>query len=323
MELGRLAAVWHRLLQAEMNDLIIPPLIALLFFPGGLFLMAYGLAYEWVDRELLARFQNRVGPRWFQPLADVMKLLSKEEVIPDGVNKVLFLFLPVVAVAGALTSALYVPMAGLKPMFSFSGDLIVALYMLRLMTLCLGVAGANTTDRFSLIGATRTLTQLFSYEAPFMLALLGPALAAGSWQISVINEFTKTHPWMIVLQPIGFLVALVGLMGKLELTPFDAPEAETEIVAGALTEYSGRGFALFRLGKDIELVVGLTLMSAFYLGGLNNPLDFIAKTLGLLLIVSFLQSLFARLRIDQVVGLWWRIGALLALVNILLVLVIF
>jgi NADH-quinone oxidoreductase subunit H len=104
---------------------------------------------------------------------------------------------------------------------------------------------------------------------------------------------------------------------------FDAPEAETEIVAGALTEYSGRGFALFRLGKDIELVVGLTLMSAFYLGGLNNPLDFIAKTLGLLLVLSFLQSLFARLRIDQVVGLWWRIGALLALVNILLVLVIF
>ncbi len=306
-----------------MNELTLPPLIALLFFPGGLFLMAAGLVYEWVDRKLLARFQNRVGPRWFQPLADVVKLLSKEEVMPEGVNRVLFFMLPVVALAGALTAALYVPLAGLTPVYSFTGDLVVTLYMLSLLTLCLGLAGANTVNRFSLIGATRTLTQLFSYEAPFLLALLGPALAAGSWQISAINEFAKAHTWMMIIQPIGFLVAMVGLMGKLEMTPFDAPEAETEIVAGALTEYSGRGFALFRLGKDIELVIGLTLMSAFYLGGLHNPFDFLWKTVLLLLVLSFFQSLFARLRIDQVVGLWWRIGALLALVNILLVLVIF
>lgn len=306
-----------------MNEFTLSPLIALALFPGGLFLMAGGLFYEWVDRKLLARFQNRVGPRWFQPLADVLKLLSKEEVIPDGVNKVLFLMLPVVALAGALTAALYVPLVGLAPAYSFNGDLVVALYMLSLLTLCLGLAGANTTDRFSLIGATRTLTQLFSYEAPFLLALLGPAIAAGTWQISEVNKFTITHPWMALVQPIGFLVALVGLMGKLELAPFDAPEAETEIVAGALTEYSGRGFALFRIGKNVELMIGLTLMAAFYLGGLHNPLDFILKTLGLLLVLAFLQSLFARLRIDQVVGLWWRIGALLALVNILLVLVIF
>jgi NADH-quinone oxidoreductase subunit H len=174
-----------------------------------------------------------------------------------------------------------------------------------------------------LIGATRTLTQLFSYEAPFLLALLGPALAAGTWQISKVNEFVHLHPWMAVLQPIGFMVALVGLMGKLELTPFDAPEAETEIVAGALTEYSGRGFALFRLGKNIELVIGLTLVASFYLGGVLGPVDFLVKTLGLLLLLAFLQSLFARLRIDQVVGLWWRIGALLALANVLLVLAFF
>jgi len=302
----------------------IPPIIALLFFPGGLFLLCAGLIYEWMDRKLLARFQNRIGPRWFQPLADVVKLLSKEELTPEGVNTALFFGLPVVALAGAMTAALYVPLAGISPSFSFPGDLVVTLYMLSLLTLCLGLAGANTVSRFSLIGATRTLTQLFSYEAPFLLALLGPALAAGSWQISQVNAFASSQPvWMALSQPFGFLVAMVGLMGKLELPPFDAPEAETEIVAGALTEYSGRGFALFRLGKNIELVIGLTLMSAFYLGGLTNPLQFILKTLGLLLILAFFQSLFARLRIDQVVGLWWRIGALLALANILLVILIY
>ena len=185
------------------------------------------------------------------------------------------------------------------------------------MTLCLGLAGANTVDRFSVIGATRTLTQLFSYEAPFLLAMLGPAIVAGSWQISEINEYSRTHLWTIIPQFIGFLVAMVGLMGKLELPPFDAPEAETEIVSGALTEYSGRGLALFRLGKDIELVIGLTLVSAFYLGGLSNPLDFLLKTLGLLVVMAGLQSLFARLRIDQTVGLWWQVGALLALLQLL------
>ena len=304
-----------------MNAITIPPFIALLLFPGGIFLLASGLLYEWADRKLMARFQNRLGPRWFQPLADTFKLLSKEEVTPEGVDRRLFFWLPVVALAGALTAALYVPVFGFSPSYSFRGDLVVTLYMLSMLTLCLGLAGANTLDRFSLIGATRTLTQLFSYEAPFLLALMGPALTVGTWQINQVDAYAGQNIWMALTQPIGFIIALVGLMGKLEMTPFDAPEAETEIVAGALTEYSGRGFALFRLGKNVELVIGLTLVASFYLGGLANPLAFVLKTGVLLLFLSALQSLFARLRIDQVVGLWWRIGAILALVNILLVIV--
>ena len=295
------------------------PIVALLVFPGGLFLLAVSLVYEWADRKLVARFQNRIGPRWFQPLADIVKLLAKEEVIPEGVNTALFRALPIVALAGALTAALYVPLLGLTPSHSFRGDLVATLYLLSMMTLCMGVAGANSRSRFSVVGATRALTQLFSYEAPFLLALLGPAIMAGTWQISDVNAYARTHVWMILSQPIGFVIALVGLMGKLELPPFDAPEAETEIVAGALTEYSGRGLAIFRIGRDVELFVGLTLMAVFYLGGLSSPVDFALKTLALLLVTAGLQSLFARLRIDQTVGLWWRVGAMLALVQLLLV----
>ena len=292
--------------------------VAFLVFPGGLFVIVGSLAFEYVDRKLVARFQNRVGPRWFQPLADLVKLLVKEEIVPTGVNRGLFNGLPVAALAAALTTALYVPMAGLAPTWGFRGDLVVTVYLLMMMTLCIGLAGANTTDRFSVIGATRALTQLFSYEAPFLLALLGPALAAGTWRIAEVNGYARETLWMIVTQPIGFLVALIGLMGKLELPPFDAPEAETEIVSGALTEYSGRGLAFFRLGRDIELLVGLTLISTFYLGGLGNPLHFVLKTLALLFVTAGLQSLFARLRIDQTVGLWWRAGAVLALVQLLI-----
>ncbi len=292
-------------------------ILALLVFPGGLSLMAGGLVFEWADRKLVAQFQNRLGPRWFQPLADILKLLAKEEVVPSGVHRILFQGLPVVALAAVLTAALYVPLAGFNPAFSFAGDLVVAIYLLSVLTMAMGLAGANTISRVSLIGATRTLTQLFSYEAPFLLSLLGPAVMAGTWQISEINQYASGNLWMVVTQPIGFVVALVGLMGKLELPPFDAPEAETEIVSGALTEYSGRGLALFRIGKNVELVVGLTLIATFYLGGVSNPLWFLVKTLGLLVVLAGLQSLFARLRIDQTVGLWWRMGALLALAQLL------
>lgn len=288
--------------------------VALVLFPGGLFVLLNGWAYEWVDRKLVAQLQNRAGPRWFQPIADTVKLLAKEEVVPDGTNVRLFVALPIVALAGALTAAIYVPLAGARPTFTFAGDLIVTVYLLSLLTICTGLAGANSRDRFSLAGAMRTLTQLFSYEAPFLLALLGPALSAGSWRIGVIAAYAEGR-WLVLTQPIGFAIALIGLMGKLELPPFDAPEAETEIVAGALTEYSGRGLALFRLGRNVELVVGLTLVAAFYLGGVANPLVYIAKTLALLLVVAIMQALFARLRIDQTSGLWWRAGAVLVLLQ--------
>lgn len=302
-------------------NLSLNPLILFLIFPGGLFLLASGLIYQWADRKLVARFQNRIGPRFIQPLADTIKLLAKEEIIPAGVHRGLFIGLPVIALAAALTAGLNVPLFGFQPAYSFRGDLIVALYALSVLTLTMGLAGANTISRFSLVGATRTLTQMFSYEAPFLLSLLGPAIAAGTWQISEINSYAHEHLWLMVAQPIGFVIALVGLMGKLELPPFDAPEAETEIVAGAMTEYSGRGYALFRLGKDVELVIGLTLVSAFYLGGLANPLEFVLKTFGLLLVLALLQTAFARLRIDQTVGLWWRAGALLAVVQLIAIVI--
>ena len=292
---------------------ILQPIIALLFFPGGLFVLGNGLAYMWVDRKLVAQYQNRIGPRWFQPLADIIKLLSKEEIIPEHVDSRLFIGLPLLALACALTAALYVPLLGLQPVLSFQGDLIVTIYLLSVVTMSLALAGANTADRFSLIGAVRTLTQLFSYEAPFLLALLGPAIVAGSWQISTINSFAGNH-WIVLTQPIGFVIALIGLMGKLELPPFDAPEAETEIVKGALTEYSGRGLALFQLAKSVELVVGLTLIAAFYLGGIANPITFFLKTLILLLVLAGLQSLFARFRIEQTAR-WWRYASVLVLVQ--------
>lgn len=300
---------------------LLTSLFSLMIFPAGLALILSGLLYEWADRKLVARFQNRVGPRWFQPFADILKLLAKEEIKPSGLDSALFYGLPILALTGALTSALYAPILGLPPIHSFPGDLIVTLYLLSLLTISMGLAGWNASSRFSVIGATRSLTQLFAYEAPFLLALLGPAIAANSWTIRDVSAYAGSH-WLILSQPVGFVIALIGLMGKLELPPFDAPEAETEIVAGALTEYSGRGLALFTLGKSVELVVAVSLVAAFYLGGIGNPLLFLLKTLGIVLLMSLLQALLTRLRIDQTVGLWWRFGALLALLQILVLILV-
>lgn len=296
-------------------------LLSLMFFPAGITLIFSGMFYEWVDRKLVARFQNRIGPRWFQPLADTIKLLTKEEIKPQGLNSLLFYGLPIVALTGALTAALYAPILGFAPIYSFPGDLIVTLYMLSLLTMCMGLAGWNSSSRFSVIGATRSFTQLFAYEAPFLLALLGPAMAANSWVIKDVSVYAENH-WMIFTQPVGFVIALIGLMGKLELPPFDAPEAETEIVAGALTEYSGRGLALFHIGKSVELVVAVSLVAAFYLGGIGNPLFFLLKTLVLVFLMAMLQAMLTRLRIDQTVGMWWRFGALLALLQILILILL-
>ena len=146
------------------------------------------------------------------------------------------------------------------------------------------------------------------------MALLGPALTSGSWQISEIISRTNGN-WLVFSQPIGFIVAIIGLMGKLEMPPFDAPEAETEIVAGALTDYSGRSLGLFHIGKAVEMVVGLTLVAALYLGGLANPLEYFLKTIPVLLVMSAVQAVITRLRIDQTVGMWWRYGTLLVLLQ--------
>ena len=226
MDLGTITKIWDSILQMSAPH----PLICLFFFPGGLFLILAALLYEWADRKLVARFQNRVGPRVFQPVADMLKLLVKEEVIPKSVNRSLFIVLPIISFACVMTASLYVPMFGVEAPIGLHGDLIITMYLLSVMTMCLGMAGANSMNRFAVVGATRTFTQLFAYEAPFMLALLMPAISAQSWNINVISEYASAHlddrnhtDW---IHYFGY-----RLNGKLELAPFDAPEAESEIVS--------------------------------------------------------------------------------------------
>ena len=295
-------------------------LINLLVFPGLLFLFACAMLFQWVDRKLYARLQSRVGPPWYQPLADFIKLLAKEDVLPEAADERMCAALPLVAFAAVATAILYVPV-GRTTSYAFEGDLIVVAFLLWVPTLALSLAGWLSAGPFGLVGGLRALTQLFAYEVPFLMALCGPALLAGSWSISELAAFQNGRIWTAALQPIGLLVALTCLVGKLERVPFDIPEADTEIVAGVLTEFSGRKLALFRLALDMEMVVGCALMGNLFLGGFNSlflptAITFLLKTLLVLFALSCIRALFARLRLDQMVRLSWGVLAPLSLAQL-------
>lgn len=310
-------------------------LIALFIFPGFLFLFGYALFLSYLDRKIAARMQQRVGPPFYQPFADFIKMLGKEVINPDGVDVRLFDAIPLVALAAVMTAFLYVPVTGAGPL-SFPGDLVVVLYLMVLPTIALFLLGWLSRNVFSTIGGVRAVTQLFIYEVPFFLALLAPALMAGSWSISAIVLWQQHNLWIVFLQPIGFIVALIGLQAKLERTPFDIPEAETEIVAGPWTELTGRRLALMHLTSEISLVVGSGLIAALFLGGPLLPWNlsspwlngiagfglFLAKTLAILLVLSSIKAATGRLRIDQLNDIGWKYLASAALVQVGIVLVI-
>lgn len=315
------------------NDLIkmINALFNLLVFPGLVFVIAGGLVFEYIDRKIHARLQNRVGPPWFQPFADMVKLLAKESIVPEAADRRLFQLVPIVALAAAVTSFLYIPLWRTQALYSFSGDLIVVFYLLTIPTMALFLAGWSAVSLYSLIGAVRSLTQLFAYEVPFFMGILAPCILADTWSLSGVAEFYQKAPALALVNVIGFGVALIALLGKLEKVPFDIPEAETEIVAGPLTEYSGWTLALFRLTLDIELFVGASLLAAVFLPfGFNSPgavhglppwAAFIAYLLRLMVIVgliTLLRTLFARLRLEQMVNFCWKYLAPAALLQLVI-----
>jgi len=316
---------------------VLKTLLYLFVYPGFLFLIVYSTFCEWFDRKLYARFQNRIGPLHtglsglLQPIADFIKLLAKEDIVPDAADKGMFRALPIFGLAIVMTAILYLPLwhydVRLIGFNSFPGDLIVVLYLLSLPTLVFFLAGWHSTNFFSTIGAARVLTMLFGYEVPLFLAVLSPAILAGSWRLAEIAHFYQQHPLLLLPNIIGFAVALICLQAKLERTPFDIPHAETEIVGGIFTEYSGKKLAMFRLMADIELVVGSGLIAAVFLGGFPGGLIrgfvyFIIKTLAVIFLLSLMRAVTGRIRVDQVVSFAWRYLAPLSVLQLLIVILI-
>jgi NADH-quinone oxidoreductase subunit H len=316
---------------------VLRTLLYLFVYPGLLFLFFYSTFCEWFDRKVFARLQNRMGPTHtgafglLQPIADFVKLLAKEDIVPEAADKPLFSALPAFGLAVVSTAGLLLPVWNFDlaaPSFqSFQGDLIVVLYLLSLPTLVIFLAAWSSTNYFSEIGAARVLTMLFGYEVPLFLAVLSPAVLAGSWRLAEIAAFYQSKPLLILPNLLGFIIAVITVQAKLERCPFDIPHAETEIVGGTFTEFSGKKLALFRLMFDIELVVSSGLLAAVFLGGfpggaLVGFAHLVIKTLFVIFLLSLLRAVTSRIRIDQVVTFAWKYLAPLAVLQLFIVILV-
>jgi NADH-quinone oxidoreductase subunit H len=239
----------------------------------------------------------------------------------------MFRTLPVISIATVATAFIYVPVLGTTASLSFEGDLIIVLYLLTIPTLTSFLAGWYSRDVFATIGSTRVLTSMFAYEVPLFIALLAPALIAGTWSISAIADFYARHPLNMLINIPAFFVALVSSQGKLERMPFDAPEAETEIVSGPLVEYSGKLLAFFKLSLDFELVVIASLVAAVFLPFITgsavwNVILYFIKTIAVLVVLSIFRAIMARARMDQMVGFCWKYLTPIAVGQIIINLII-
>ena len=223
----------------------------LLIFPGVLFQFSGAMIFEWIYRASTATLESRVGPPWYQPVTDFLKLISKEDILPEGANRWASWALPIFSLGCVFTAGVYVPFAG-TIFQNFEGDLIMVVILLSVPSLAYFLNGWATGGSYSLIGANRSLLQYFSYEVPFLTAIAAPAFMAGSWSIIEIKQYQNDFISLVFLAPIAFFVALVALIGKLKRNPFDLPKAKSEIVAGPLTETSGESLALWHLTLQVQ-----------------------------------------------------------------------
>ena len=303
-------------------------LIKIFIFPGFLFLLILALAGEYLDRKLYARMQNRIGPPWFQPFADLVKLLAKELIIPEQADRVIFKILPLIACAAAATAFLFIPIWKPDTLFNFSGDIVAVIYIMTIPTLAYFLGGWYSRSLYSLIGSMRVLTQLFSYEVPLLMAVLAPGVLASSWTFSAAINFYSANGFLFLVNIIGFAVALTAVQGKLEKIPFDIPEAETEIVAGTFTEYTGPLYAYFKLAMNMQAIAAAGLLAAVFMPfGYNSGFFFgiiiyLIKIAFIIALLTVIRTIFARIRMDQMVNFCWKYLTPLALLQIALNIII-
>ena len=317
----------------EPIDIAITVVKILLVFAVIMTMAAYLVLAE---RKLLGFIQDRLGPNrvgplgiW-QPLADAIKLFTKEDFRPVGGDKWLFYLAPAMAAIPAMMIFSVIPFGA--PMIIFGrpvtmqvSDLNVGLLLFvafsSIAVYGVALVGWASNSKFALLGSIRGLAQLISYEIPMGLSLVPVVMLARSFQLSEIVE-AQTACWFIVYQPLAFLIFMISILAECKRVPFDIPEAEGEIVAGYHTEYSGMRFSLFFVGEYINIIVLGGLAATFFLGGWQGPLLpplawFVLKVLAVAFVFIWIRGTLPRMRYDQLMMLCWKVLTPLALLNIL------
>lgn len=270
-----------------------------------------GMLATWVDRKVTARLQYRVGPPWFQPLADLCKLMGKETMVPAGASQMVFLGAPLIGLAGAaLTSVIL-----LTPGAGFVGDIIVVIYLLLLPSIAVMLGGSASRNPLAALGSSREMKLILSYELPFLLAIFTVMFKSGSILLSAVPG----APILSFSGSLAFLAALLAVQAKLGAVPFDIAEAEQEIAAGALIEYSGPPLAVFRLTRAMLYFILPTFLVVLFLGGID--IWFPLKYLFVLTLVILIKNTNPRLRSDQAVRFFWGPVTIIAAAGFILALI--
>ncbi|MFH0965502.1 MAG: complex I subunit 1 family protein [Planctomycetota bacterium] len=272
---------------------------------------ALGLASKWIDRKVTARIQWRVGPPWYQPLADFVKLLGKETILPESARGTGFLLAPIIALAATAVAAAILWAANFRPGVGFVGDVIVVLYLLTIPSLALILGGSASGNPNASAGASREMKLLLSYELPFIVAILAAALGSGrSLSLSSLVGAHATNGLAAAGSVLGFIVAVFVVQAKLGLVPFDIAEAECEIMSGPYVEYSGGALALWYLTRAmLTAILPVFVITVFWGGMLFTSLGAAAASIGKYVLVLVLTVLIRntnpRVRIDHAMRFFW------------------
>ena len=308
-------------------------LVFLGFLLVGLLLISGWLVLG--ERRVLAWMQIRLGPNragpfgLLQPVADIVKLLTKEDVMPEGADRLIFPYAPAVVATTALLIFAVIPFGERWTILGKEIPLVISdlnvglLYAFALSSLGVyGVAlgGWASNSKFSLLGSIRGVGQMISYELSLGLSLVPVVMLAGSFSLVDIVNAQASYPFLVV-QPVSFLIFFLSAAAEIKRIPFDLPEAENELVAGYHTEYSGMRFGLYFLGEYVTMIMLGSLLAVFFLGGWRGPLLppvlwFCGKVTLVVFFMIWLRATLPRLRYDQLMNLGWKVLIPVALLNI-------
>jgi len=316
--------------------------IALILF--GIVGFAYTTYYE---RRAIARIQTRIGPNragpagLLQPVADAIKLIFNEELIPTKADKFLFLLAPVLTVLPSLIIWAVIPWGTSITLFGreislFLADINVGvLYLMAVASIAvygIVIAGWSSNSKYPLLGSLRSTAQIISYELSLGLAFVGPILIANSMSLIQIVEKQQETAWFIILQPLGFVIFFLAVLAEINRAPFDMPEAEQELVGGYHTEYSGMKFALFFMAEYIKMIAVSAIAATLFLGGYSGPwveslpwlgpIYLLIKTIILLFVIIWIRATLPRFRYDRLMSFGWKIMLPAALINVFLTAVV-
>lgn len=321
-----------------LKDLLIgfglqPGFVALLlkFLGAAVFatvLLTSTLLFIWAERKIVARIQDRLGPNrvgrygLLQTVADALKLLTKEIIIPSGVSQPLFLMAPLLAVMSVIGLWAVVPLAPTLIGADINVGVLYVISIGSVGTLGIMLAGMSSNNKYAMLGAFRTVAQMLSYAVPMILSLLVPTLLAGSMGMQAIVEAQSAIPFLF-LAPIAALIFFISSVAEVGRAPFDLLEAESELVAGFHIEYSGLAFGMFFVAEFLHAFTIAALTVTLFLGGWQGPLAgdipllglvyFLLKTGLVYFVVIWIRGTFPRIRIDQMNALNWKLLTPLAL----------